>query len=85
MPTYDFHCNDCDKTYEITTKRDKTHNCKHCKKKLERQIHFPKIAFKGTGFTRSAATKDTPQEIRTKSTENYLPPPPSDNDIVVHL
>lgn len=68
MPTYDYHCAKCKKTYETREgfSAPTTHKCQECGKgTAKRVLTAPRILFKGSGWYvtdskgKSAATTDS--------------------------
>jgi putative FmdB family regulatory protein len=53
MPTYEYHCPACKKSYELRQGFDAetTHVCEECGKgTAKRVLHAPKVLFKGSGW-----------------------------------
>ncbi len=53
MPTYDYRCDTCKKTYELreSFSAPMEHTCEQCGKgTAKRQLSAPRIVFKGSGF-----------------------------------
>ncbi len=53
MPTYEYHCGACNRSYERREGFDApaTHRCDFCKRgKAKRVLHAPTVVFKGSGF-----------------------------------
>jgi putative FmdB family regulatory protein len=53
LPTYDYHCNACDKTYEAreSFSAPMEHECQECGKGIaKRLLTAPAIVFKGSGW-----------------------------------
>ncbi len=53
MPTYEYHCPACKKSYELRQGFDAetTHVCEQCGKgTAKRVLHAPKVVFKGSGW-----------------------------------
>lgn len=68
MPTYEYHCNSCQKNYDLRQGFDaeSTHTCEECGKGIAKRVLVaPRVVFKGSGFYvtdsrgRSSATADT--------------------------
>jgi len=52
LPRYDYHCPQCDNTFEVTQSFDSepVADCPACGSRSHRLISFPAIHFKGSGF-----------------------------------
>ncbi len=53
MPTYEYHCEQCNATYELrqSFSAENTHTCEECGKgRAKRVLHVPRVVFKGSGF-----------------------------------
>ena len=68
MPTYEYHCNACQKNYDLRQGFDaeSTHTCEECGNGIAKRVLVaPRVVFKGSGFYvtdsrgRSSATADT--------------------------
>jgi putative FmdB family regulatory protein len=69
LPTYDYHCARCSKTYELREgfSAPSTHKCQECGRgTAKRVLTAPRILFKGSGFyatdskSNSASVADSP-------------------------
>lgn len=60
-PTYEFHCNDCDKTFEVEKPYDKLkkrEKCPLCGKTNTRKIiSLSSVIYNGKGFTLSLTNR----------------------------
>jgi len=53
LPTYEYHCPACKKTYELrqSFSAETTHTCEECGKgTAKRVLHAPRVVFKGSGW-----------------------------------
>lgn len=53
MPTYEYHCDTCNRSYDRREGFDApaSHACDHCEKgTAQRVLHAPTVVFKGSGF-----------------------------------
>ncbi|MCX5749060.1 MAG: zinc ribbon domain-containing protein [Candidatus Saganbacteria bacterium] len=71
MPTYEYKCASCGKTFEeFQSIKDKPlKECNFCKGPVRRMIHAAGIVFKGSGFYVTDNTRDK------KTAETYISPP----------
>lgn len=55
MPTYDYQCRQCGRTYEVihSMLEDGPTTCEQCRGQLRRVFHPAGIIFKGSGFYRT--------------------------------
>ena len=79
MPTYEYHCNSCQKNYDLRQGFDaeSTHTCEECGKGIAKRVLVaPRVVFKGSGFYvtdsrgRSSATADTSESNGTGSADS---------------
>ncbi|MFQ5380925.1 MAG: FmdB family zinc ribbon protein [Dehalococcoidia bacterium] len=74
MPTYEYACPSCKKSYETREGFDapSTHTCQRCGKgRAKRVLHAPRVVFKGNGFYST--------DSRSKSTAHVDDSEPSPN------
>lgn len=79
MPTYEYHCNSCQKNYELRQGFDAepTHTCEECGKGIAKRVLVaPRVVFKGSGFYatdsrgRSSATADNSDSTHDSSSSD---------------
>ncbi len=87
MPRYDYHCPDCDNTFELTQSFDSepVADCPVCGSKSRRLISHPAIHFKGSGFyttdnrpSKAANGAHRPSSDERESSEKAKPASGSD-------
>ncbi|HEY3301050.1 MAG TPA: zinc ribbon domain-containing protein [Methylophilaceae bacterium] len=57
MPLYDFHCKQCDKTFELLAKASSTPVCPECGGSLEKQVSRIAPAGQSAGIIASARAR----------------------------
>ncbi len=78
MPTYDYFCEKCDKTYEFFQSMSDSpiQNCSKCNSKLRRLVSGGTgLIFKGSGFYLTDYAKNKPkksEKSESKKTEKKL-------------
>ncbi len=86
MPTYEYSCPSCKKSYELreSFSAESTHKCQECRKgTAKRVLHAPRVVFKGSGFyvtdsrgTKSAMADKAPAAETTAETKPAATPTP---------
>lgn len=79
MPTYDYHCQKCDDTFEVfhSMSADPLKTCEKCGGTVERLIGTGGgLIFKGTGFYATDYKKTTPNETKKTETKKETSSPP---------
>ena len=70
MPTYEYQCQSCKKSYELQQgfSAETTHTCEKCGKGIaKRVLHAPTVVFKGSGFY---ATDNKPGRVATDDSDS---------------
>ncbi|MBI5947170.1 MAG: zinc ribbon domain-containing protein [Chloroflexi bacterium] len=86
MPTYEYSCPSCKKSYELreSFSAESTHKCHHCGKgTAKRVLHAPRVVFKGSGFyvtdsrgkNSAMADNASPAESTPEAKPAATPPP----------
>jgi len=68
MPIYEYHCEKCDKTTELThgMSEKKSPKCPKCGKKMERIISRNSFQLKGTGWYKTDYPKKSASSAKEK-------------------
>jgi len=73
MPKYDYHCDNCDLTYELKLPFGSSveQECNQCSETARRLLSPPALVFKGSGFykTSERASDSDGKNEKTKSKE----------------
>lgn len=74
MPKYDYHCDNCDLTYELKLPFGSAvdQKCNECKEIARRLLTPPALIFKGSGFyktsERASGSDGKPEKNKSKGT-----------------
>lgn len=75
MPTYEYLCDRCNKSYELqeSFSADSRHTCHKCGKgTAKRVLHAPRVLYKGSGFYVTDSKKSSSSYSESSSTSTSL-------------
>ena len=80
MPTYEYHCDACNRRYDLREGFDapSSHPCERCENgTATRVLHAPTVVFKGSGFYVNDSKKS---DKSTSASEKTMSLPSGDSD-----